>query len=126
VARYVGVEVPDDKKIKIGLTYIYGIGRAKALEVLEQANIDPEKKLEEISGEEESRLRKILDSMQLEGELKQQVKRNIDRLKEIRCYRGIRHRLGLPVRGQRTRCNARTRKGKSLPVGGLKRKLEKT
>jgi small subunit ribosomal protein S13 len=126
VARYVGVEVPDDKKIKIGLTNIYGIGRSRAMDILKRANIDPEKDLKDLTGKEETRLRGILDGMQLEGELRQQVRRNVKRLKDIRCYRGIRHKLGLPVRGQRTRTNAHTRKGKSLPVGGLKRKLEKT
>lgn len=126
MARFVGVEIQDDKKLKIGLTYIFGIGRSRALTVLDKANIDPEKQFKDLTADEENRLRGLLDKMQLEGELKQQVKRNIKRLKDIRCYRGIRHKLGLPVRGQRTRCNARTRKGKSLPVGGLKRKLEKT
>lgn len=126
MARYVGVEVPDDKKIKIGLTNIYGIGRSRAMDILKRANIDPEKDLKDLTGKEETRLRGILDGMQLEGELRQQVRRNVKRLKDIRCYRGIRHKLGLPVRGQRTRTNAHTRKGKSLPVGGLKRKLEKT
>jgi small subunit ribosomal protein S13 len=126
VARYVGVEIPDDKKLKIGLTNIYGIGRARAMDILERAKIDPDKELKDITGEEESRLRSLLDELQLEGELRQDVRRNVKRLKDINCYRGIRHKKGLPVRGQRTRCNAHTRKGKSLPVGGLKRKLEKT
>lgn len=126
MARYVGVEIPDDKKLKIGLTNIYGIGRARAMDILERAKIDPDKELKDITGEEESRLRSLLDELQLEGELRQDVRRNVKRLKDINCYRGIRHKKGLPVRGQRTRCNAHTRKGKSLPVGGLKRKLEKT
>ncbi len=126
MARYVGVEIPDNKKLKIGLTNIYGIGRARAMDILERAKIDPDKELQNITGEEESRLRNLLDELQLEGELRQEVRRNVKRLKDINCYRGIRHKKGLPVRGQRTRCNAHTRKGKSLPVGGLKRKLEKT
>lgn len=126
MARYVGVEIPDNKKLKIGLTNIYGIGRARAMDILERAKIDPDKELQNITGEEESRLRNLLDELQLEGELRQEVRRNVKRLKDINCYRGIRHKRGLPVRGQRTRCNAHTRKGKSLPVGGLKRKLEKT
>lgn len=126
MARYVGVEIPDEKKIKVSITYIYGIGEALSLKILEEANIDPEKKLKDISGEEESRLRAVLEKHEIEGELRQSVVRNVKRLRDIRCYRGIRHKLGLPVRGQRTRRNAHTRKGRSLPVGGLKRKLEKT
>lgn len=126
MARYVGVEIPDEKKIKISITYIYGIGEKLSLKVLEEANVDPEKKLKDISGEEENRLRSVLEKLEIEGELRQSVIRNVKRLKDIRCYRGIRHKLGLPVRGQRTRRNAHTRKGRSLPVGGLKRKLEKT
>ncbi len=126
MARYVGVELEDDKKVKISLTYIYGIGQSRALTVLEELAIDPDKKLEELTGDEENRLRTALESMLVEGELRQEVLQNIKRMKDIRSYRGIRHTLGLPVRGQRTRHNAHTRKGKSLPVGGLKRKLEKT
>lgn len=126
MARYVGVEIPDEKKIKVSLTYIYGIGESRSLKILDECRIDPEKKLSELSGDEENRLRAVLEGMKLEGELRQEAASNVKRLKDIRCYRGIRHKLGLPVRGQRTRHNARTRKGKALPVGGLKRKLEKT
>jgi len=126
VARFVGVEIPDEKKIKVSLTYIYGIGDSKSLEILKQANINSEKRLKDITSAESSRLREILEKMKLEGELRQIKFRNIKRLQDIRCYRGLRHKLGLPVRGQRTRHNARTRKGKNLPVGGLKRILEKT
>lgn len=126
MARYVGVEIPDEKKVKVSLTYIYGIGESKAVDVLDQANVDPEKKLNELTGAEETQLRSVLENLKLEGELRQEVNRNIKRMKDIRCYRGLRHKLGLPVRGQRTRRNAHTRKGKSLPVGGLKRKIEKT
>ena len=126
MARYVGVEIPDKKKVKVALTYIYGVGQSSALTLLDQLNIDPEKILEDLTGEEETRLRTTLEGMKVEGELRQDVIQNIKRMKDIRCYRGIRHKLGLPVRGQRTRHNARTRKGRALPVGGLKRKLEKT
>ncbi len=126
MARFVGVEIPDEKKIKVSLTYIYGIGDSKSLEILKQANINSEKRLKDITSAESSRLREILEKMKLEGELRQIKFRNIKRLQDIRCYRGLRHKLGLPVRGQRTRHNARTRKGKNLPVGGLKRILEKT
>lgn len=126
MARFVGVELPDKKKIKIGLTYIYGIGRSRAIEILEKAKVDPDKQIKDLTSDEESRLRGFVEGMKLEGELRQQVSSNIRRAVDIRCYRGIRHKLGLPVRGQRTRHNARTRKGRGLAVGGLKRKLEKT
>jgi small subunit ribosomal protein S13 len=126
VARYVGVEIPDEKKIKVSLTYIFGIGQAMAHEILGQLNIDSEKLLKELTGPEETRLRAKLEELKLEGELRQEVSSNIKRMKDIRSYRGVRHKLNLPVRGQRTRHNARTRKGRSLAVGGLKRKLEKT
>ncbi|MDD3662057.1 MAG: 30S ribosomal protein S13 [Candidatus Dojkabacteria bacterium] len=126
MARYVGVEIPDNKKVKVSLTYIHGIGQSLAKTVLKRASVDPEKRMSDITPAEESQLRSVLESLKLEGELRQNVFQNIKRLKDIRCYRGIRHKLGLPVRGQRTRHNAHTRKGKSLPIGGLKRKLEKT
>lgn len=126
MARYVGVEIPDEKKAKVSLTYIYGIGSSMAQEILTQLSIDTEKRLNELTGPEEARLRARLEEMVLEGELRQEISSNIKRMKDIRCYRGLRHKLSLPVRGQRTRHNARTRKGRSLAVGGLKRKLEKT
>ena len=122
----IGVEIPDEKKVKISLTYIYGVGVSKAVEILKQANVDPEKKLKDVTGQESLRLREILEKMKLEGELRQITFRNIKRLQDIKCYRGLRHKLGLPVRGQRTRHNAHTRKGRNLAVGGLKRTLEKT
>ncbi|MEA3357439.1 MAG: 30S ribosomal protein S13 [Patescibacteria group bacterium] len=126
MARFVGVEIPDDKKVKIALTYIYGIGSSLVLKILDQAGIDPEKRLKSLTSTDENRLRSVLEKHKLEGELRQNIFRNIKRMKDIRCYRGIRHKLGLPVRGQRTRHNAHTRKGRGLAIGGLKRKLEKT
>ncbi|MFH1547196.1 MAG: 30S ribosomal protein S13 [bacterium] len=126
MARFVGVEIPDEKKVKVSLTYIHGIGDSTSLEILKRATVDPEKRLKEITGAEETRLREILEKMTLEGELRQTKFRNIKRLQDIKSYRGIRHKVGLPVRGQRTRHNAHTRKGKNQPVGGLKRILEKT
>lgn len=127
MARIAGTEIPDNKKVKISLTYIFGIGRALALEVVEKAGVDGDAKIQDLPPDDLAKIRNVIETQyQVEGELKQIVKRNIKRLKDIGCYRGIRHKLGLPVRGQRTRHNARTRKGKSLPVGGLKRKLEKT
>ena len=127
MARIAGVEIPDNKKVKISLTYVYGIGDTTAAEILERLSIDPDKDVADLTDKELNSLRTVLDEeFQVEGELKQKVFRNIKRLKDIRAYRGIRHKLGLPVRGQRTRVNARTRKGKAASVGGLKRKITKT
>jgi small subunit ribosomal protein S13 len=127
MARVAGVEIPNDKKIWVSLMEIYGIGEAKAKEVCEGAKIDENTIVEKLSEEELDKIRGYIDkNLQTEGELRQKQFRDIKRLKDIRSYRGIRHKLGLPVRGQRTRHNAHTRKGKSKPVGGLKRKLEKT
>lgn len=126
MARYVGVEIPDEKKMKVALTYIYGIGSALASAILKTVGIDGDKRLKDLDTDEETRLRGALESQKVEGELRQEVFQNIKRQKDIRSYRGIRHKLGLPVRGQRTRRNARTRKGRGMAVGGLKRKLEKT
>ena len=106
---------------------IYGIGENIAKKICEKAKVDENKIVAEMDDEEVSRVRAYIDkNVKTEGELRQDIFRNIKRLKDIRCYRGLRHKLGLPVRGQRTRHNAHTRKGKSKPVGGLKRKLEKT
>ncbi len=127
MARVAGVEIPNEKKLKIGLTYVYGIGHAKAAEVLEKTKLDAEKRVKDLTEDELSTLRKEIDgNYEVEGELKQKNFRSVKRLKDIRCYRGVRHKLGLPVKGQRTRCNARTRKGKGLAVGGLKQKITKT
>lgn len=126
-ARIAGVDIPLDKRIEISLTYIRGIGRKLSNKILEAVKIDPDTRTKDLT---ESDLKKISAVISkdyvVEGELRQRVFRNIKRLKDIRCYRGIRHKLGLPVRGQRTRTNAVTRKGKNIAVGGLKRKLEKT
>ena len=111
--------MPDDKKVKVALTHIYGIGQSMSRDVLEQLNIDGEKLLSDVTGQEETRLRAKLDEMKLEGELRQEVVGNVKRMKDIRSYRGVRHKLGLPVRGQRTRHNARTRKG---PRGSMIKK----
>jgi small subunit ribosomal protein S13 len=127
MARVAGVEIPNEKKLKVALTYIYGIGHVKSAEVLEKTKLDAEKRVKDLTEEELAILRKeIDDNYEVEGELKQKNFRNIKRLKDIRSYRGVRHKLGLPVKGQRTRCNARTRKGKGLAVGGLKQKITKT
>jgi small subunit ribosomal protein S13 len=126
LARFIGIEIPDDKKVRISLTYLFGIGRPAALQMLNKSKIDPDKRTKDLTEDEQARLRAIIEGMKLEGELRQEISSNIRRMIEIRCYRGLRHKVGLPVRGQRTRHNARTRKGKNLAIGGLKRKLEKT
>jgi len=117
--RIAGVDVPNNKPIGISLTYIYGIGRSTAAKVLDQAGIDWQVRAGELTEDELSRVASIIDkSYMVEGELRRLVTQNISRLREIGCYRGIRHRIGLPVRGQRTRTNARTRKGPRKTVAG--------
>jgi len=122
VPRIAGVDLPRDKRIEIALTYIYGIGRSTAKEVLARAGVDPDKRTREITEEEASKIREIIErDYVIEGDLRQEIQSNIQRLVEIGSYRGLRHRRGLPVRGQRTRTNARTRKGKRKTVKGRKK-----
>lgn len=117
--RVGGVEIPTDKRIEIALTYITGIGRSSSKDILDTAQVDEDKRTHELTNDEVTRVRNIIESdYTIEGELRNQVKRNIQRLKEIGSYRGDRHEKGLPVRGQRTRCNARTRKGPRQTVAG--------
>ena len=112
MARIAGVDLPRGKRAEIGLTYIYGIGRTRSLSVLYRANVDPNKKVSELSDEEVNRVRQILEEEgRVEGDLRKEISMNIKRLIEIGAYRGLRHRRNLPVRGQRTHTNARTRKG---------------
>ena len=112
MARVVGVEIPNNKKVWVGLTYIYGIGRTRAFEILKNTGIDPEKRVKDLTEEEIGKINKFIqEHYKVEGELRTEVQRNIKRLIDIGCYRGIRHKIGLPVRGQKTRSNARTRKG---------------
>jgi len=120
VPRIAGVDIPKNKRIEIALTYIYGIGRTTSQEILTEAGIDWNKRAGELNEEEVARIREIIDrNYKVEGELRKEVAMNIKRLMELGCYRGLRHRRGLPVRGQRTRSNARTRKG---PRGALIKK----
>ena len=120
--RIAGVDIPKNKRIEIALTYIYGIGRSSARKILEKAGV-PNKKVYELTEDEIARIRDIIErEYKVEGELRQEVASNIQRLIEIRCYRGIRHLMGLPVRGQRTRSNARTRKGPRKTVATKKKK----
>ena len=121
MARLAGVDLPRMKRACIGLTYIYGVGNTRAKEVLDKAKIDHNKKVKDLSDEEVTRLRVVLGDYTLEGELRAETQLSIKRLMDIGSYRGIRHRKGLPLRGQRTRTNARTRKGKRKTVAGKKK-----
>ncbi|MCC7289938.1 30S ribosomal protein S13 [bacterium] len=127
MARVAGVEIPDQKRVWVALTRVYGIGQVTAKKIIAALNIEDATKLKELGESKLDELRKYIEShFQVEGELRQRIFRDIKRLKDIKSYRGQRHKVGLPVRGQRTRHNAHTRKGRAQPVGGLKRKLEKT
>jgi small subunit ribosomal protein S13 len=126
VARIAGVDLPKNKRSEIGLTYIYGIGRSTALEILDKAKIDRSKRVGDLNDEEVAAIRSIIQSdYKVEGALRSESQLNTKRLMDIGCYRGLRHRKGLPVRGQRTRTNSRTRKGKRKTVAGKKKALEK-
>ena len=122
MARIAGVDLPREKRIEIGLTYIYGIGRTSATRILEAANVDPNTRVRDITDEEVKRISAIIDETQtVEGDLRREIALNIKRLQEIGCYRGIRHRKSLPVRGQNTKNNARTRKGPKRTVANKKK-----
>jgi small subunit ribosomal protein S13 len=123
MARISGVNIPLNKRVEIGLTYIYGIGRSTSNELLAQLGIEPDRKVRDLTEEEVVKLRDLIDSeLTVEGDLRRERSQNIKRLQEIGCYRGLRHRRGLPVRGQKTKTNARTRKGpKRMQVAGKKK-----
>ncbi|MGN0280517.1 MAG: 30S ribosomal protein S13 [Lachnospiraceae bacterium] len=122
MARIAGVDLPREKRVEIGLTYIYGIGRASANKILEAANVNPDTRVRELTDDEVKRLAEVIDKdYMVEGDLRREVALNIKRLQEIGCYRGIRHRKGLPVRGQKTKTNARTRKGPKRTVANKKK-----
>lgn len=122
MARIAGVDLPRDKRVEIGLTYIYGIGLSTSQKILEQSAVDPATRVRDLTEDELSRLREVIDrELTVEGDLRRAVSANIKRLLEIGCYRGLRHRRGLPVRGQRTKTNARTRKGPRRAVIGKKK-----
>jgi small subunit ribosomal protein S13 len=123
MARISGVVIPSEKQVQIALTYIYGIGPHFASTILAAANIEPTTRVKDLTEAEEQRLRDIIDNGYVtEGDLQRQVTNNIKRIKDINSYKGLRHKSGLPVRGQRTRTNARTRKGKAIAVGGTQKK----
>ena len=122
MARIAGIDLPKNKVVEIGLTAIYGIGRTSAKKIMAEIGIDSSKRIKDLTEEEAGRIRKIIDEEYLvEGDLRREVSLNIKRLMEIGCYRGIRHRRGLPVRGQKTKTNARTRKGPKKTVGRKKK-----
>ena len=122
MARIAGVDLPREKRIEIGLTYIYGIGRTSANRILEAANVDPNTRVRDITDEEVKRISAVIDETQtVEGDLRREIAMNIKRLQEIGCYRGIRHRKSLPVRCQKTKTNARTRKGHKRTVAHKKK-----
>ena len=122
MARISGIDLPKDKRVEIGLTYIYGIGRPSATKIVEAAGVDPDTRVKDLTDEEVKKLSEIIEGhYMVEGELRREVAMNIKRLQEIGCYRGIRHRNGLPVRGQKTKTNARTRKGPKRTVANKKK-----
>ena len=122
MARIAGVDLPREKRVEIGLTYIYGIGRVSSNRILEAANVDPNTRVRDLTDEEVKRISAVIDETQtVEGDLRREIALNIKRLQEIGCYRGIRHRKGLPVRGQKTKTNARTRKGPKRTVANKKK-----
>jgi len=122
MARIAGIDLPREKRIEIGLTYIYGIGRKSANDILAMAGVDPDIRVKDLTEDQESALRDVIDkNYTIEGDLRREVALNIKRLTEIGCYRGVRHRRGLPVRGQRTKTNARTRKGPKKTIANKKK-----
>jgi small subunit ribosomal protein S13 len=122
VARIAGVNIPTQKRVLIGLTYIHGIGRTKAREICEKIGIPAERRVQQLTDDEVLRIRELIDrEYRVEGDLRRQVAMNIKRLMDLGCYRGLRHRKGLPVRGQRTHTNARTRKGPAKAIAGKKK-----
>jgi small subunit ribosomal protein S13 len=124
MARIAGVNIPTDKRIEIGLTYVHGIGRSSANEILKKLGVDPDTKVKDLTEDETVRLREAVESREVEGDLRRERSQNVKRLGEIGSYRGLRHRRGLPVNGQRTKTNARTRKGPKKTVGrGKKAKV---
>ena len=122
MARIAGVNIPTNKRVEIALTYIHGIGPAKAKEITAKLGLEPQRRVQDLTDQEVLQIREAIDaSYTVEGDLRRQVAMNIKRLMDLACYRGLRHRKGLPVRGQRTHTNARTRKGKAKPIAGKKK-----
>ena len=116
MARIAGVDIPRNKRVEISLTYIFGIGRSTAIKILEQVNISKDIKVKDLSEEEVGKIRTVVDEYKIEGELRKEIRLNIKRLMDIKCYRGLRHKMNLPVRGQSSKTNARTVKGPKKPI----------
>jgi small subunit ribosomal protein S13 len=125
MARISGIDLPRDKRIEIGLTYIFGIGLPTSKKILSQTGVSADTRVKDLSTEDEQRLREVIETLKVEGDLRREIASNIKRLTDIGCYRGLRHRRGLPVRGQRTKTNARTRKGPKRTVAGKKKAAKK-
>ena len=126
MARIAGIELPRGKRADIALTYIYGIGRATALEILAASGVDWNRSIDDLSADEVNEVRKEIETNhKVEGDLRRQISADIRRLQQINCYRGVRHRRNLPVRGQRTKTNARTRKGKKITIGAIRDKTQR-
>jgi small subunit ribosomal protein S13 len=126
MARIAGIDIPRNKRIDIAITYVYGIGRTNGGQILERANVNPATRVRDLTEEELVRIREIVErEYRVEGDLRREIQMNIKRLMDIACYRGLRHRRGLPVRGQRTRTNARTRRGRKGSSIGIKKKVRK-
>lgn len=121
--RIAGVDIPVQKKTRISLTYIFGVGRSNVEEILKEAHVDGDKRAKDLTADEISRIQKIIERMNVEGNLRRVIRDNIERLKRITSYRGLRHTLGLPSRGQRTRTNARTRRGRRKTVGAMTKEM---
>ncbi|MEQ8329616.1 MAG: 30S ribosomal protein S13 [Longimicrobiales bacterium] len=125
MARIAGVDLPRNKRIEVALTYIFGIGDTRARKILDACGVDPDRRTQDISDDDVNRLRREIEKFKVEGALRTEVSMNIKRLMDIGCYRGLRHRRGLPVRGQRTHTNARTHKGGRRPIAGKKKAPKK-
>ncbi|MBM2816619.1 MAG: ribosomal protein [Ignavibacteria bacterium] len=125
MARIAGIDLPKNKRGIIGLTYIFGVGNTTSADILAKAEVDPNKRVQAWTDEEVARIRQVMGEIKVEGQLRSEIQMNIKRLMDIGCYRGLRHRRGLPVRGQRTRTNSRTRKGRRKTVAGKKKAAKK-
>ncbi len=124
MVRIAGINLPEEKRVDIGLTYIFGIGRANVVKIMQDAKVDASKRVKELTEEEIGRLQKAIEKLTIEGDLRREVNQHIRRLEEINCYRGLRHRHNLPVHGQRTRSNARTKRGKRKTIGSVRKEEE--
>jgi small subunit ribosomal protein S13 len=127
MARVAGVNIPDSKRVEIGLTYIFGIGLTRSQKILQIANISPDIRVKDLTDAELNKIREVIEKhYKVEGDLRREVTQNVSRLKEVAAYRGVRHKLGLPTRGQRTKTNSRTKRGKKVSAGSGRRKVTKT